>query len=228
MSYTELEFDTATEAGLDRLVFLLDVSAAEVGIPPSKLIDREFGERQDAFRCRVQDSGLVTGSFASPAVLGQLVERSLRELSTTRHPGGGSQGRLRIRVTRVTRSGESEEIEIFDAESADQWIRTNSWGQRRSAEVEARHSEAARSGLDGRTVAIGLFAVVLALVLGAVAGTQVGVAAGALAALAGLVSPAVLAVAVERRQRNTVRMKERQDVLRRFAPPKPAGNGEDD
>ena len=84
MSYTELEFDTATQAGLDRLVFLLDTAAADVGIPPSALIDREFGTRQDAFRSRVQDSGLVTGSFASPAELGQLVERSLRDLARTR------------------------------------------------------------------------------------------------------------------------------------------------
>ena len=43
VSYTELEFDTATEAGLDRLVFLLDTDADDVGIPPSRLIDREFG-----------------------------------------------------------------------------------------------------------------------------------------------------------------------------------------
>ena len=70
VSYTELEFDTATEAGLDRLVFLLDTDAADVGIPLSRLIDREFGARQDAFRRRVQDSGLVTQSFASPAALG--------------------------------------------------------------------------------------------------------------------------------------------------------------
>ncbi len=86
ISYTELEFDTATEAGLDRLVFLLDTSAADVGIPPSVLIDREFGERQDAFRRRVQDSGLVTRSFTSPPELGQLVERSLRDLAQLHSP----------------------------------------------------------------------------------------------------------------------------------------------
>ena len=84
VSYTELEFDTATEAGLDRLVFLLDTDAADVGIPLSALIDREFGARQDAFRRRVQDSGLTTQSFANPAGLGQLVERSLRDLADTR------------------------------------------------------------------------------------------------------------------------------------------------
>jgi len=33
VSYTELEFDTATAAGLDRLVFLLDVEAADAGNP---------------------------------------------------------------------------------------------------------------------------------------------------------------------------------------------------
>jgi hypothetical protein len=48
LSYTELEFETATEAGLDRLVFLLDTEAADVGIPLSALIDREFGARAGA------------------------------------------------------------------------------------------------------------------------------------------------------------------------------------
>ena len=68
VSYTELEFDAATEAGLDRLVFMLDTEAEDPGIPASALIDREFGARQDAFRRRVQESGLTTQSFASPAV----------------------------------------------------------------------------------------------------------------------------------------------------------------
>jgi tetratricopeptide (TPR) repeat protein len=80
VSYTELEFDTATGAALERLVFVLDTAAENVGIPLSALIDREFGGRQDAFRARVQHSGLVTQSFTDPATLGQLVERSLREL----------------------------------------------------------------------------------------------------------------------------------------------------
>ena len=93
VSYTELEFEAATEAGLPRLVFLLDTDADDVGIPLSRLIDREFGARQDAFRGRVRDSGLVTGSFASPAQLGQLVERSLRDLAEARRgAGGGGRG----------------------------------------------------------------------------------------------------------------------------------------
>jgi hypothetical protein len=89
MSYTELEFDTATEAELPRLVFLLDTDAAEVGIPLSRLIDHEFGARREAFRRRVQASGLITQTFTDPATLGQLVERSLRELAETRRRRGG-------------------------------------------------------------------------------------------------------------------------------------------
>ena len=96
MSYTELEFDTATEAGLDRLVFLLDTDADDVGIPPSRLIDREFGGRQDAFRRRVQDSKLVTQSFASPDALTLLVERSLRELADTRRRIGSGIRREKV------------------------------------------------------------------------------------------------------------------------------------
>jgi hypothetical protein len=52
-----LEFDTATAASMDRLMFLLNTDAADVGIPPIKLIDREYGDRQDAFRHRVADGG---------------------------------------------------------------------------------------------------------------------------------------------------------------------------
>jgi hypothetical protein len=83
-----------------------------------------------------------------------------------------------------------------------------------------------RWGFDGKTVAIGLAAVVLALGLGAWAGTQVGVWAGALAALASLVPAAVLAVVVERRQRNVAQMRKREEIRRRYAPPKRTGDRE--
>ena len=97
MSHTELEFAAATDAGLLRLVFLLDTDIAIVGIPPSRLIDHEYGERQEAFRRRVrEDSALVTQSFANPDQLGKLVERSLRELAGQRRAsGGGAGGRVR-------------------------------------------------------------------------------------------------------------------------------------
>jgi hypothetical protein len=88
VSYTELEFDTATAAGMPRLVFLLDTAAADVGIPLAELIDYRFGDRQDVFRRRVQGSGLVTQSFANPDQLGKLVERSLRELADARRGSG--------------------------------------------------------------------------------------------------------------------------------------------
>src|SRR5262245_10789482 len=65
MSYTELEFDTATEAGLPRLVFVLDEDAA-VPIPPGRLLDTDPGlqKQQRAFRAKVADSGVMTGKFA--------------------------------------------------------------------------------------------------------------------------------------------------------------------
>ena len=95
MSYTELEFAAATAAGLDRLVFVLDTETAVAGIPPSKLIDHEHGARQEAFRRRVrEDSGLAVRTFADPVTLGQLVERSLRELADRHRARGGAGGHV--------------------------------------------------------------------------------------------------------------------------------------
>jgi hypothetical protein len=49
MSYTELEFDAATAAGMPRLVFLLDEEAEG---PGAMFVDPEFGGRQNKFRSR--------------------------------------------------------------------------------------------------------------------------------------------------------------------------------
>jgi len=102
LSYTELEFAAATDGGLERLVFMLDTEADDPGIPASRLIDLEFGARQEAFRRRVKEAGLAVQSFGSPAELGMLVERSLRELRArpaagARDAAGGVAVRLGLR-----------------------------------------------------------------------------------------------------------------------------------
>jgi antitoxin (DNA-binding transcriptional repressor) of toxin-antitoxin stability system len=80
VSYTELEFNTATEARLPRLVFLLDEDSA-VPIPPGRLIDVEPGlqARQRAFRAQVLDSGVIAGRFSSPEQLEILLLQALQE-----------------------------------------------------------------------------------------------------------------------------------------------------
>ena len=80
VSYTELEFEAATEARLPRLVFVLDEEAA-VPIPPGRLLDRDPGlqARQQAFRARVLECGVTAGKFASPEQLELLLSQALNE-----------------------------------------------------------------------------------------------------------------------------------------------------
>src|ERR1700691_5318604 len=67
MSYTELEFDTATEAGLPRLLFLLDEDAV-LPIPPNQLLDGDSDllARQRIFRQRLLDAALLTVKMTNP------------------------------------------------------------------------------------------------------------------------------------------------------------------
>src|SRR5262249_33691828 len=64
VSYTELEFDEASMAGLPRLVFLLDGT----GDPPGWLADPDRRPVDD-FRQRLRDGGLVVRCFGSVAAL---------------------------------------------------------------------------------------------------------------------------------------------------------------
>ncbi|MGI9000835.1 MAG: NB-ARC domain-containing protein [Pseudonocardia sp.] len=78
VSYTELEFHAATDAGLTRLVFLL----GEDSEGPSGLFrDPQFGARQEVFRTRLADSGLVTATVTNPAELETAVLHALTALS---------------------------------------------------------------------------------------------------------------------------------------------------
>jgi hypothetical protein len=81
VSYTELEFITATDAAMPRLIFVINAESEELGLPPTALVDRKYGDRQDAFVQRVKDAGLTLQFFRNPDDLKGLVERSLRELA---------------------------------------------------------------------------------------------------------------------------------------------------
>jgi hypothetical protein len=91
-SYTELEFDTAAEVGLPRLVFLLDGKAV-LPLPRDLLADPVFGERQRTFRERVLDAGITVQVVDSPDRLEVLLYQALAELGAAggraAGPGGG-------------------------------------------------------------------------------------------------------------------------------------------
>jgi outer membrane lipoprotein SlyB len=73
-----------------------------------------------------------------------------------------------------------------------------------------------------------MLAVLLAVALGGIAGTEVGAKAGAFTALAGVVASAVLAIAVDRQVKRADRMKQQRETLRKFAPPRPMCGEEDE
>jgi tetratricopeptide (TPR) repeat protein len=75
VSYTELEFDEASVAGLPRLVFLLD---EPVGLP-SALVDADRGALE-GFRQRLRGAGLIVRAFNSAASLELEVFHALREV----------------------------------------------------------------------------------------------------------------------------------------------------
>ncbi|MEV8549945.1 DUF4062 domain-containing protein [Streptomyces glaucescens] len=67
LSYTELEFEEATEAGLERLVFLL-AEDEDVGLPPREILD-VHADRQEAFRRRLRESGITVHKVRDPQQL---------------------------------------------------------------------------------------------------------------------------------------------------------------
>ena len=78
-SYTELEFDTATELGLPRLAFILDEDAV-LSLPGRHQPDPVSGERQRAFRARVKEAGMTVAAVGSADRLELLLFQALTEL----------------------------------------------------------------------------------------------------------------------------------------------------
>lgn len=77
ISYTELEFEAASLAPhKTRLMFLLDPNAL---VPLRQFTDLIYGERQDAFRQRLHDAGVMCRLFSNVHELETLIYQALME-----------------------------------------------------------------------------------------------------------------------------------------------------
>jgi tetratricopeptide (TPR) repeat protein len=78
LSYTELEFETASRMGLPRLIFVVRDASPSMAIETA-----EFAERQEAFRRRLLDeAGLTVAWVTSPTELEVALLHALVELNT--------------------------------------------------------------------------------------------------------------------------------------------------
>jgi tetratricopeptide (TPR) repeat protein len=86
VSYTELEFATATELGMPRLILLLDENAV-LPLPRGYLSDPRYEDRQTAFRQRAATAGVTVQRVNSPEQLELVLFHALAELR--RGPASG-------------------------------------------------------------------------------------------------------------------------------------------
>ena len=86
LSYTELEFQEATMAGMPRLVFLLGEDAQG---PAELFRDIEHGARQEAFRSSLSQCGVTVAAVTSPEGLSEALYQAL---VTPNHGEGDASG----------------------------------------------------------------------------------------------------------------------------------------
>lgn len=89
VSYTELEFEAASDDPAKlRLVFLLDENAT---VPGWFTKDHEFGKRQETFRKRIQDAGIIYAQFRDTSQLELLIYQALVEHVQFTPPASGQE-----------------------------------------------------------------------------------------------------------------------------------------
>lgn len=107
-SYTELEFEAATERGIPRLVFLL-AENLDVAMPRSTMFD-EYWQRQEAFRQRLLESGATVQQVRSPGHLELLL---LHALTIPRSGGTSTSTSTSNGTSNATEGGRSRLLSAY-------------------------------------------------------------------------------------------------------------------
>jgi len=111
-TYVELEFETASDAGLERLVFLLH---DKVPVPHDLIANDTDRERQQEFRGTLRSSDLTVVTVNTPNELTNKLLQALHTKEVFRRLGGATNLRPRLRTFR----GRTDQLQQLDQDDSD-------------------------------------------------------------------------------------------------------------